>query len=113
MPMNQAGVSGYPGMVAPAAASAAPTQQGVGSLEARAAALSAHAAEVRAAARRAKAAAAAARRHNSDHDDIQPIQTVEYDKMGAESVNMNMALSRTTPDDRTTLMLRNLPNNYT
>jgi len=83
----------------------------VGSLEARAAALSAHAAEVRAAARRAKAAAAAARRQSNsgEHD--------EFCRMSAafetEKQENAVPKSRTGPDDRTTLMLRNLPNNYT
>merc|ERR1711957_1019414 len=83
----------------------------VASLEARAAALSAHAAEVRAAARRAKAAAAAARRQSNsgEHD--------EFCRMSAafetEKQENAVPKSRTGPDDRTTLMLRNLPNNYT
>jgi len=86
----------------------------VGSLEARAAALSAHAAEVRAAARRAKAAAAAARRHSNsgDQEDFrQMTPMMDFDKF--DGVLAGGVAPRTTPDDRTTLMLRNLPLNYT
>lgn len=84
-----------------------------GSLEARAAALSAHAAEVRAAARRAKAAATAARRHSNsgDQEEIcQATSRLHFDNMETASL---AAGPRTASDNRTTLMLRNLPNNYT
>jgi hypothetical protein len=117
LPVASSGVAPWnPGVMA-AAPNQAPVQQqnnaAVGSLEARAAALSAHAAEVRAAARRAKAAAAAARRHSNsaDQDDFrQMAPMMDFEK--AENAG-TMGGARTTPDDRTTLMLRNLPNNYT
>lgn len=109
IPVSQAGLP-TAWNTSTAAHVATPTnqQQSVGSLEARAAALSAHAAEVRAAARRAKTAALAARRQRGEPDFLDFEQA-----MSSEVVPMPVSMSRTATDDRTTLMLRNLPNNYT
>jgi len=97
-----------------------------GSLEARAAALSAYAAEVKAEARKAKAAAAAAARHrgrgNSEtaatktektSSDITPrwADMADQSQLGFHMPQVDD--NETIPDDdRTTLMFRNLPNNY-
>lgn len=98
-----------------------------GSLEARAAALSAYAAEVKAEARKAKAAAAAAARHrgrgNSDTTTTSKSERTSSDvtPRWADMADQNQLAFHMAQvddndsipnDDRTTLMFRNLPNNY-
>jgi len=107
------------------------------SLETRAAALSAYAAEVRAQARRAKAAAVAARRKVSNGQaqtrhraatidgftgmtkEMLDASTSEVIDEGSSFVDVTHVRARWDDredienDDRTTLMFRNLPNNYT
>lgn len=107
--------SGYTGAWITGTSAAPPHHNAVtvGSLEAGAAALSARAVEVRAAARRAKMAATAARRHSNsgDQDEIcRATSMLHFDKMETASL---AAGPRMESDNRTTLMLRNLPNNYT
>lgn len=91
-----------------------------GSLEARAAALSAYAAEVKAEARKAKqAAAAAARRGRVSSEGTNKSERTSEDTtprwadMADQSLQFIVDDNETLPnDDRTTLMFRNLPNNY-
>lgn len=89
------------------------------SLEARAAALSAYAAEVKAEARKARAAAAAARRTrvSSDPTCSQPSECAAESGRWADITDDLMEIppgddEERPDDDRTTLMFRNLPNNY-
>lgn len=109
MPMGS-GLPAWNPNVLPAAPATSPQapENEIGSLEARAAALSAHAAEIRAAARRAKAAAAAARRKSGEPNDSRPKQTNKF-----EDAHVDAGVAWTAPDDRTTLLARNLPNTLT
>jgi len=99
-----------------------------GSLEARAAALSNYAAQVKAEARKAKAAAAAAVRRGRTSTDVTPTVKTERTSSDLSMANsdrwadiddlsavnhQHYADDDEIPnDDRTTLMFRNLPNNY-
>jgi len=97
-----------------------------GSLEARAAALSAYAAQVKAEARKAKAAASAAVRRGRPSTDVTPTVKIErslsdlsvaYSDRWADITDLSAANhyaddDEIPNDDRTTLMFRNLPNNY-
>jgi len=98
-------------------------ESNAGNLEARAAALSAYAAEVKAEARKAKAAAAAAARRgrmpsnqNPRNDHLGSDSTPRWADMADQGfqLNANPAVDddNIPNDDRTTLMFRNLPNNY-
>lgn len=96
-------------------------ESNAGSLEARAAALSAYAAEVKAEARKAKAAAAAAARRgrvpsntNQKVDRTASDSTPRWADMADQGFQLNAAIDddNVPNDDRTTLMFRNLPNNY-
>lgn len=99
-------------------------ENNAGNLEARAAALSAYAAEVKAEARKAKAAAAAAARRgrvssnttNARSERTTSDSTPRWADMADQGFQLNANASAdddTIPnDDRTTLMFRNLPNNY-
>jgi len=89
------------------------------SLEARAAALSAYAAEVKADARRARAAAAAARRSRVSSEATCSQQSEGMAECGrwADATDNLPEIQagddeERQDDDRTTLMVRNLPNNY-
>lgn len=134
MPMPASQVSSWNGSASPSNVPAAdlgfaefPTEAGnAGSLEARAAALSAYAAQVKAEARKAKAAAAAAVRRGRTSANVAPnlkSERTSSDLSGTNSdrwadVTDMAALKHYADDeeipndDRTTLMFRNLPNNY-
>jgi len=101
-------------------------ESNAGNLEARAATLTAYAAEVKAEARKAKAAAAAAARRGKAPAHTNP-KSDRLDRMALDStprwadmadqgfhlsVNAVADEDNIPNDDRTTLMFRNLPNNY-
>lgn len=95
-----------------------------GSLEVRAAALTAYAAEVKAEARKAKAAAAAAARrgrvsevpiqkNERTSSDLSTPRSERWADITDTSLHAHVDDNEEIPnDDRTTLMFRNLPNNY-